>query len=414
MRSSPALLIVSRVFTLALTFVTAAIVARSLGPVGRGYTGAAVALAGILPVVMACALPVLTRQRATTHPDGDRMLRTARLVGYISMLPAATGGWLFGHLVMVGISDAALVWLVLLTGSCGLYAHALASQSVLIAQGRYLAVAVIQGLQIFVAFLGVILLSLTGTVTVAGVLACQFSGIVGTWLFGAITVRPKNVRRAPLGGAVRSAARYYPSQLLDVGSLRLDQVVVLPVIGPEQAGFHSIAIAVGTPLLAVGHAVGTAAFRHVAAAQADREELTRSLVRGALVLTLLLALLSAAAMPLMLPLVFGSQFSQAVLPAVLVTFAAPALTANYVAGQCFAAAQQAGRMTFVSASVISVVLVGVLLAGPIWGAAGTASAFLLGQWSGTAVAFRAIRTPGGSGSGIVRDVRLVLSVLRRS
>ena len=412
MRSSPYLLILSRVATLLLTVVTTTLVARSIGPTGRGLTGAGTALAALLPVVAAWGIPTLVRQRAAAG-NWESVLRSARRLSYLMVLPMGLIGWGFAAAFMSELTDIAMILFVLLAASAGLYAHAIAGLSVLIVQGRYLAVAVLQALQISIAFVGLVSLHFVADITVAGVFACQGLGTVSTWLFGLMVLKARRVRGEGVVRSVSRGSRYLVSSVLDAASLRLDQVLVLPVVGSTQAGYHSVAIAVGTPLLALGHAVGTASFRQVAQGGKDSRDLARSFVRGAFAIALVCSLPAAFMMPLLVPLVFGEEFRPAVVPAILICLAGPALVANFVAGQAFAALERPGQLTLMCGLIVGSVSGGLVVFGVAFGAVGTATAFMGGQFLGTVYAWLSLKPEQVRGRAHLRaDVRLVLKTLR--
>lgn len=413
MRSSPYFLILSRIATMLLTIVTTTLVARSIGPTGRGLSGSGTALAALLPIVAAWGIPIVVRRQAATA-DWRSVLRSARRAGYFMVVPMGLAGWAFAVAIMPELTTTATVMFVALSAAAGLQAHAMSGSSVLIVQRRFFAVAVLQALQILVASVGLVALYLLVDITVAGVFACQCVGVISTWMFGLIVLRGVSGTRDGLIQTMSRGSRYLASSVLDAASLRLDQVLVLPIVGSTQAGYHSVAIAVGTPLLALGHAVGTASFRLVAQARADARTLARSSVRGSLVVAVVLALPAACAMPFLVPLVFGAEFRPAVAPAALVCLAAPAVVANYVAGQALAALGLSRRLTAMWGLIVGVVAAGLIIFGHPFGATGTAAAFGAGQFVGTVYAWWALRPEGAPARTAVRaDIIFVLRTLRR-
>lgn len=411
MRNSPSLLVLARASTLAISLAGTVVVARALGPAGRGQVASAFAFGTVLPVLISLGLPMLVRLRAASG-DASQAIHTARQIAYATAPVCLVLSIGYQRLVMGDLSRWTSVAFSAACVSASLYLHALIDQSVLIAQIRYGRIAILQSMQVAASFFAIVALFVANEINVATVIAAQALGNTMTWWFGRISVG--RVASRPTGEpVVRAALPYFGSAVLESTSLRIDQMLMLPVIGAVQAGLYSVAVTIAAIPLAVAHSIGTSAFRRVHAAGPNGGELGLRVVAGTFLLGLLTSVPLAASLQIAIPRVFGESFRPAVGPAWMALVGTPFLMANYVAMQALAALRSPRSMLLLPIAVVGACTVVFVPAGHWRGATGAAVAFSVAHATGTVVGIIALLRKGApSPPGLRNSLAIAVSLLR--
>ncbi|PPG43388.1 lipopolysaccharide biosynthesis protein [Pseudoclavibacter sp. RFBA6] len=404
---SPSLLAFSRILASGLALISAPIVARAIGPAGRGETAAAIALFHIVPVVLAFGVPLVVRRRSATT-DGKQAIATARLIAIIGFVPAAAAALLVSNLLLrdfdpvsravatVGIAAAPMV----MSWMCDI--------GVLIAHARYRAVFAMQIIQP-VAYLTLILtVSLLGIASTATVLACYLSGLLATFVTGIVLVRGDwsgALKRLP--GVTREGTKFAGAALAETASNRLDQAIALPLLGASQAGLYAVATTIVTIPLALGQALGAAYFTPIARAEAGdaRRGLQQQAARSAFAIAPLAFIAMCIAAPLIVPLLFGSEFAGAVPVVWIASTGGIAMTSGYVLSMALAADGRGVRMTIAQTVGLALGLAALFALGPILGALGAAIASSLGYLLMLVMLATGLRSPVSSLIPRVADAR---------
>jgi len=138
---------------------------------------------------------------------------------------------------------------------------------------------------------------------------------------------------------LRYGLRGYIGAVLQFLNYRLDIFIVAALLGTKQAGIYSVSAALAQIILQVPNAAAFVALSHVVTLDdEDAVELTKDLARRAFLACVLLAVAIAATTPLVLPLLFGKEFDAGVaslwilLPGV-VSLAHLKVIAAYLAGR---------------------------------------------------------------------------------
>lgn len=361
---------------MALAFAAVPLIARGVGPAGRGETGAAIAAFALVPVLLAAGMPLEIRRRSVEAVPHS-WVRAARDIAAISIAPAAviaavvatlifsTAPTPVKWLVFVGITLAPMgvVWSI--------------DVAVLVGAGRYRAVAIMRLVQPTFTLLVIAVLWILGRLTrelvlIPYVLGSMLTMIVGMLLVGVSFRGPRASHRALL----RRGGSFAGSAISEAASARLDQVLVLPVIGAPAAGLYSIAAAMVALLTAIGQALGADLFRSSMSAGSNsdgRRVAAQGFGEGVSVVTpagLVLGLASVWA----IPFVFGADYTPSV---DLLWWLLPggiSLSVGFVGSMLLAAAARGRDMTILQtgALVLGVALLYVL--GPPLGPTGAAIA----------------------------------------
>lgn len=309
----------TRVALILIGFTASVLVARALGPEGRGLFAVATVIAAT-----GVQLGNLGLYAANTYYAARSREHLPTLVG--NSLAAASG---IGGLLCAG------TWLVLSRWpewsplSEALLALALLSIPLGLA---YLFVQhLLLGLQEVRAYNQIELVGrLLGVAAIAGLLVLGHARVL--WVYGAGLVgtavsalwalrRLGTALEGPVQlsyGLMRETVRYgikaYISALVSFLVLRIDLLLIRYLVGEAAVGYYSIAVTMGDVLYTFPAAVGTILFPHLTAMDgvAQRRQVTSRVVRGVMIAMIVA---SGAAAVLARPAV-GLLFGEAFLPAV--------------------------------------------------------------------------------------------------
>jgi O-antigen/teichoic acid export membrane protein len=393
-QDSPSLLVLGRLGASGLALVSAPIVARAIGPDGRGQTAAAIALFFLVPILLAIGIPLVVRRLSATS-DGKSALRTARLY-CLGILPISTitsvllGSTIFSQfddftriVAMVGIAFSPMMT----SWSCDV--------SMLVAQGRYRSVMFMQLVQPGLYVLSVTGLAVLQIASTATVLLASIAGTAATFITG-ILLTQTSIRGEYLSilELTSSGLRFAGSSIAEAATSRLDQVLVLPLIGAVQAGIYSVAVTVASVPLALGQALAASYFSPIARSESqERRELQSAAVRSAVAIALMSSPFAIVGIYFGIPVLFGDDFAGAV-PVALVCLAGTlVMLVAYVCSMSLAAAGMGGIMSIAQFISLGISIVALYILSPSMGALGAATASLLGYVVLFSILVSALRLP---------------------
>jgi O-antigen/teichoic acid export membrane protein len=321
-----------------LALVTSPILARTLGPSGRGEVAAIFAVVGIAPWISELGMTAfLSREHA----------RRARPLGVLlgSTMPITLAASLVGVALAVPIARAighgreevtSFIELGLLLLPVSVFAQTLFGVAVGDQRWRVIMLArIIAGGGSACA---IVILSLSNTLTVSTAAATYIViGLLANapFLIGLRGSRPWRfvtpVARQGLAFGVRS----WLSTIATTGNAQLDQVLIAGLASSRQLGLYSLAV---TLSMASSSLVGATMSALVPRVAAGESELAARACRVTLLLAIALGVAIAATSPLVVPFVFGRAFT-AMIPMLLILLAASFF---YVPGQVLGAALIAG------------------------------------------------------------------------
>lgn len=412
---SPSLLAFSRILASGLALVSAPIVARAIGPAGRGETAAAIALFHIVPVVLAFGVPLVVRRRSATT-DGRQAIATARLIAIIGIIPAGGAALLISSLLLGEFDPVSRTVATVGIAAAPMVMSWMCDVGVLIAHARYRAVFAMQIIQP-VAYLTLILaIALLGIANTATVLACYLSGLLATFITGLVLVRGEwrgAVKRLP--GVTREGTKFAGAALAETASNRLDQAIALPLLGATQAGLYAVATTIVTIPLALGQALGAAYFTPIARAEpgSARMGLQQQAARSAFAVAPLAFIAMCIAAPLIVPLLFGAEFADAVPVVWIASLGGIAMTSGYVLSMALAADGRGVRMTIAQTVGLALGLGALFVLGPVLGALGAAVASSLGYLLMLMMLAKGMRAPVRTLVPRVADVREAITRLTK-
>lgn len=382
--SGPTSIVISRIASAMLGVVSAPILARALGPDGRGQTAAALALTGLLPIALSLGMPIVARRRGAS---GEEVAPTVRAIRLLSLGVGALGGLIayFSTLsILESLSYPAKVALVVSGIGCSVSGLLWISDvNILIARERHGAFALVNLTSgaVFVAL--VIVFALMGQISVSVVIWLNLAAMAATLVVSSCLLRV-GIRgpRARTRALLVESRRFYGAQLAEASSYRLDQFFALPIIGAHAAGLYSVAATISLLPMAVGQAVGSSTFRRFVRANSEgtfRADFSTDL-RGAVVAGWAASISVAVATPAIVVLGFGRDFSDAIIPALIALVGSVAVVGNYVVNSGLVALNKGWQQTSAQFVGLLTGLVLLVLLGPILGPSGAAMASTLGYW----------------------------------
>lgn len=376
---SPSYMLLGRAAAAGMALVSSPVIGRAIGPDGRGETAAAIALFLLVPVLLSLGLPLEVRRRAAIGQGADA-IRSARAIAIISSLPAFLIAGICHFTIFEGFSSEARA--IATFGICltPLTFSWICDLSYLIAHQRFRDVFALQMVQPALFTVLVLTAWISGLATTATVLSANLVGFVATFFIGLrLTGVKLKGSRMNLREIWRDSLGYAGSSVAESASFRLDQILVLPLIGAYQAGLYSVAATIAVIPVAIGQALGAAFFTPIArATKSERGAIQAEATRAGFTLALFsippTILLSAIG----IPIAFGSDFSGSVPVAAIALVGSGLLLVAYVVSMALAADQKGGRMTAAQSLSLAVAIGLLLVLGPPLGAIGAAIASSLG------------------------------------
>ncbi|PPG89161.1 hypothetical protein C5C39_12460 [Rathayibacter sp. AY1F3] len=407
--NSPITMLASRLSVAALGLVSAPLIAQALGPSGRGETAAALASMYLIPIVLALGMPLEIRRRVLAAAGDLGAVRTARRLALLTAIPAALVAWLLTSTLLSALDEAATIAVFVAITGTPLMVCWMIDIGVVGAQRRFGAVALLQATQPLVYVGGIVVLFLLDSITVSGVIWSNFAGSVMTALIGSLLNRPRGAAPAPWRPLVRGSVTFYGAQASDAAYQRLDQVIMLPLIGSHQAGLYSVAVTIGTLPVFLAHAVAAPVFSDISRTEGGaRVTATGDALRSAFAVGLASAVFLAVVTPWGVPFLFGDEFAEA-MPAVFFAILGSVFVVVTVsAGEVLSARNRGISLTVAQGAGLITCLVLLFAFGPANGAIAAAIANASGILMALVVMVLAIRPPARTIVPRPSDVPLVV------
>jgi O-antigen/teichoic acid export membrane protein len=385
------LLFASSIVRAAGFFVAALLLARGLGPAGRGsvafITVTALLLGRIAKIGVGEATTVFAAQR-----PAERATLLGNLIAFSLLTSLVLGGVVAGGLDLLGLEPAGNTRTQLAILLLGTVASTLVDECFMVGCGRLREAAAISAAGGWVYVLSLVTALLTVGLDVdSALLAWAAAHLIWSAMLAGIGARGVGVR-APnlrlLREEVRFGARAWIGSVSLLLNARLDQILMGLIASEVTLGIYAVAVNMGEVLLFLPTAIATSLLPAVAR---DREEsaVDRTLrtFRSASILALTTTIVAAAIGKIAIPAIFGSAYDDSVAPFLLLLPGTIGFTALSIFSNSLLASEAPGWSSFGSVASLGVgFLLDVLLIPP-FGAVGAAVAssvaFLAG---GTTVA----------------------------
>lgn len=377
---SPVAIVVSRLMAAFFAFVVAPLTARALGPVDRGIVFTVSGLIGLIALVLASGVPLAVRRSVASSEETSGAIAAGRLYAFLSLpLAVALGAVAYPILLADELSRGESVWFFIQVASAPAAIAWIIDANVLTARGQWTRIATATLLSSGVTFSVTVLLVALQQVTIStmfmvGTLANLIAWSAGFWM-----VRSPGISARGLAALVGEGSKAAGVRMASVQSNRLDQIAVLPLAGPESAGFYSVGLAMASLTAPLGQAIEAALGQ--GALQADRSTLGRKVGAAFLVLMMGGGALSLVA-ALTVPVLFGQEFVAARETAVIAVLGGTLMAMSYVIA---VVATLKGSPILGSSMQWVALAISCAVAVPLtryWGSAGMALAVSVGAFGG--------------------------------
>lgn len=366
-----------RMLVLVAIFISSVLIARALGPDGRGYYQAVATTALLVASLGGMSAELAFAQIAARQPD-----QRGHLISTI-----VYGAWTFGGILALltlgvgyiaplgpewsqyGLAALAALTLLALAGTW--------TQRALFLQARPRAAAVASLIEAGLALLGMALAFHFSVLTTPLALGIAVTASFAACLISSLTLRPRirfaSVRR--LVEALRIGATFHPGQVSLQLLMRLDILVLATLSGVTSVGLYSVAVSLTVPLAVFATTVAsTFMHRQFSGDDETAASHTTDLIGLSLVLLMPLAVLIAALAPFLIPTVWGADFRESLLPLLILLPGVVAMSVQRPIGQYFVRTGRSRVMNVraIVATVVNILLCLILI--PQWAEVGAASA----------------------------------------
>ena len=307
---------VTSVMLYGLGAVSGPIIARVLGPAGRGDIAAVMAPTTVLALVLAFGFPSAAAYFVDSVPE-SRLLLTAAAFGVLVGGPVCAVLWVLTPLYLSDHSGATVTWARVFLTAMPLAVAMLAALEVRRRQNPGLSWNCWRSAPLVIPTILIVVLALTDRLTVNSALAANFVGWLSPLvLFGSRLVP---VRRA-MGPSLATFRLMVPyawrtASMVVAASLsyRLDQVFLVAFVPPADLGLYAVAVMVALLTNPLTSGLSGALFGHLRGETSEERAMAR--FRQSLRLTLVLSSAVAVTLvvfaPVILRTVFGSAFTPA-------------------------------------------------------------------------------------------------------
>lgn len=380
--NSPALITIARVGVLALGLLTAPILARTLGPAERGVYGAMVSILAVAPVVLGLGLPMAIRRRAS-RPDIsiDSTMRLVNLYLPVIVVVAFVAGGFISDLLFMDLSRSDHLIFSLAVSATSLFVYTLCVQSILIARGKYLHIAILQFLQGGVIAVSTVGLWALGNLSVTSLLwvfmsATLASAVTALCFYNVRIIGPMASPRHLVG----ESTSFFFTQVAETASATAPLLFVFVLLSERDAGLFTVAITIASVPVALGYAIGAVVFRSaVVASHDERIFVVAKTLKTSLISSCTFCLIVVVVLPFGLPFIFGQQYSDSLVPAIWCIGSAVFSVVAYVTMQLLAAFGRPMIMTVCQATGLIVSLVSIGLLSGLFGLAGAGAGLFVGS-----------------------------------
>ncbi len=343
LRRNLASLATSQVITWVLALVWTLVVPRTLGPADMGLMVIALSLTSLVAVAFSFLTRDFLVREMVREPDGARRLISNALLTRLFVVPLLfLASFLYGS--VAGLDGRAMTVMYLMAGAAAclmLMEPALAGFQAT-ERMQYIAFADVGNKSLNT--LGAVLLALggLGVVAIASFTLAVALGVLLATLFWLHRMLPLGVRPANVASAMRRGRSYWFVGVFYVGYLWADGFM-LGVMAPEEVvGWYGAATRLFTTMMFVATIVATASLPRMVAAHAHSDDQLYAVARQPFewvaIMGLPIGVGLASIAGGLVPLLYGQEYIESVVPLALLGLAIPFMYVNIIVAQvCIAA-----------------------------------------------------------------------------
>jgi O-antigen/teichoic acid export membrane protein len=306
----------------ALAFITGPILARALGSSGRGSVAAVIVPTQILGWVMMFGIPQATAYYARVR-DRRNLIMSAWAFSLVAGVPIVLVIWPFVPRFLSQHPDAVVGYFRAFLVASLLVLPFTATIDHLRGVGRAAAFNVFRLLQYVLNTLILVVLFVAGDLDLTTALAVALAANVAAWMATIAVNRAwpgRGFDRTVFGEQIHYGARVWIGTLSAMVIARFDQFLMVGIVSPEALGLYVVAATAAQITGPIGQGVALSLLPHLRVDAEDRaghRRMTGTALRWTLLASAATAVVVALVAPFALPFVYGSEFSAAVVPLLL-------------------------------------------------------------------------------------------------
>lgn len=314
------------------------LIAQLLGPAGRGAVALISVIDAMSTALFTAGLPIAAGFHAKLKLDSDSALINAAFRSGVLLLPLTVlVGAAIGVFALSALEPGArwlTVMLIAWTGVVNL--PGMTAANILQAHRKLRKLAIYRVMFNLVTLMAVVVFAVTGELTVAWVAVAFAIARIATGLYGLVsTAWPSPGPSARLGPLFRYGLKAVPGSIGTLLNNRLDQLVIAPMVSLSDLGLYAVAAGTSFPPTALAMSMASGSFATVSHdGHLGREGSAATAIRHGLLVSAIAAAALALVAPLLVPFVYGSAFSGAVVPTVILLGGSVAWGGQLVASQC--------------------------------------------------------------------------------
>ncbi len=362
-----------------LGVISGILAARLLGPAGRCEMAAATVWAAMLGVIATLGLPhALTYSTARTPDDVGQIVNTMLVIWLLQSAIILVMGWLAVRLLLGGFQPtvANTVQVYLFSVPCSMLVTYLST--------------IAQGLKRFHLFnslrfaasasyvVGLVLAGMLGRHEARDVIVVLlFLQIIVAMLALAVfwaRIRPRGAfNRRQMTRLLKYGLKTYGGNISWLANGRLDQFIMSAVIASRELGLYAVAVSYATTPLFLSGSLANVLFPNIVETnRAHAIAKIRRMLKLSLALSGTSVMLLGLASPIVIPLVFGTDFRPAVYPALVLLGGTVLLGCNYILGNGLRGLGFPMTPSIAEAIALGVTVVGLAFSLPLYGIMGAA------------------------------------------
>jgi O-antigen/teichoic acid export membrane protein len=383
-------------FAAALGLITGPLVARALGPAGRGEYAAVLIYSDLAIAIVGLGLTrSINYSLQTLNLDPRRVLGVVWRFSALVILPSLLIGVVVSTGVLSGFSTTAQIAALVFVGLAPMGVLQRCLTSFLLAEGALGVLTRVQVAPLLINAAAVVALAVVGQLTLTNYLIATFVTMVVPVAMSIRGVRIRPARGGRLGPQLRFGLRAYPGTLASFANGRLDQALIAPFLGAADLGYYAIAVSMANLPLGLVQAVAARGVSEVGRPGGGLDpDLAGPVIRRGVVVTVLVAIGVAVVVPFFIPLVYGSAFASSVPLALILLVGTLALGVAAMSSFCLNLAGKPGATSIAELLSLVVTAVGLLVMLPTLGVIGAATVSALAYWTRALVQIRALHMVG--------------------
>lgn len=406
--NSPSAVALGRFLSMGFSLLTAPLIARSLGPEGRGYVAGMLSFIAVAPVAIGLGIPLAVRRQVLVGLNRRATASSARTLALLGAIPSCALALGLNQAFFANQPATDQLAFVMAVAATPLSVSWAIDVSLLLADRAWRRMAVLSILQIAFFALVIIVGWLAQAVSIGWVIWANLVSNVVAALVGCMMTQEWRLGVSGIRRLFSEGLSLVGAQIADIASRRLDQALALPLIGAAGTGIYSVAVSMGTLTLPVSQAISAGA---LAAMVAGGRPVAAVVVRQAVGVSLVLSALLVPILAVAIPLLFGEEFFDAVPVAVVVLAGSHFANVGYVCVTACMAARLGVRMTAVQVVSMAVGFGMIWILGPVLGAMGVAVGMGIGFMTGFFMYLQVLDLPSSCAVAGFKDTRAGLRLL---